>query len=296
MKPKLGIALGGGGARGSYQIGILRALDEQGILKQVEHISGTSIGAINTLMVMAKLSYERMIEIWEKITNSEIYGSGLDRFKSDHLGLFSLQDLYIKLSKEISIDEIRHSKIQGYASAAKIKKESMIEQIMLHRMEPEVFHLNNFKNPHQAVLASASIPVLFGSTEIDDQVYVDGGTLDGCPLEPLIEQGCNIILAVPIDGRFKPKKQEHLDILLVDFTTHHLFHTIPVDILNFKPDYVKEKANYGYHMGLKMIEKLKQNGYLDDNLSWHKPDGHTRIELTKKEEKAFNLGGNEPWI
>ena len=41
MKAKLGIALGGGGARGSYQIGILRALDEQGILKQVEHISGT---------------------------------------------------------------------------------------------------------------------------------------------------------------------------------------------------------------------------------------------------------------
>lgn len=296
MKPKIGIALGGGGARGSYQIGILKALDEEGILKDVENISGTSIGAINTLMVMSKLSYERMIEIWLKITNTDIYGSGLDRFKIDHLGLFSLTELSERLSKEISIEEIRKSKMNAYVNAAKIPKQSLIDQILIHRMESEVFHLNNFKDPYKAVLASSSIPLLFGSTEIDNESYVDGGAIDPCPLDTLVNKGCNIILAVPIDGRFKPKKQEHLDILLVDFTTHHLFHTIPYDIINFKPHYVKENANYGYHMGKELISKLRRLGYLSGNNTWHKPDGHLRVEMTKKEEKELKLEENDSWI
>ena len=287
MSYKVGIALGGGGARGSYQIGILKALREHGILDQVHHMSGTSIGAINTLMVMANLSYERMIEIWHKITNEEIYGQGLDRFKTDRLGLFSLKDLYLKLSQEISIDEIRKSRIEGYVTAAKIKKESLIDQVIIRRMKHEVFHLNNFEDPHKAVLASSSIPLLFGSTEIDNETYVDGGTLDGCPLDTLIEMGCNIILAVPIDGRFKPKKQVHHDVLLIDFTTHHLFHTIPYDIFNFKPQYVEEKADYGYTMGKYMIKKLMDLNLLDANNNWFKPDGHHRVEITKKEEKEL---------
>jgi NTE family protein len=287
MEHKVGIALGGGGARGSYQIGILKALREAGILHQVHHMSGTSIGAINTLLVMADLSYDRMVDIWLKITNEDIYGQGLDRFKIDRLGLFSLKDLYDKLCQEISIDEIRKSKIEGYVTAAKLQKQSLIDQVMLHRMKNEVFHLNNFEDPHKAVLASASIPVLFGSTKLNEETYVDGGTIDGCPLEPLVSMGCDIILAVPIDGRFKPKKQEHFDILLVDFTTHHLFHTIPYDIFNFKPKYVLEKAEYGYQMGKIMIEKLRQLNILNDLNEWQRPEGHHRIEINKKEEKEL---------
>lgn len=295
MKHKIGIALGGGGARGSYQIGILRALDEEGILKDVHHISGTSIGAINTLMVMAKLPYDRMIEIWQKITNKDIYGSGPDRFKLDHLGIFGLQDLYQALCEEISIDEVRKSGMHGFVTAAKIKKESLIDQIMIHRMENKVFDLNNFSDPHRAVLASASIPLLFGSTRIGDDTYVDGGIIDGCPLDTLVEQGCDIILAVPIDGRFKPKKQEHLDILLVDFTTHELFHTIPYDILNFKPEYVLEKAEYGYFLGKKMIEKLYNENILNHDLTWNRPLGHFKIEITKEEEKEYKNEEIKTW-
>lgn len=296
MSHTIGIALGGGGARGSYQIGILKALDEAGILKHVKHISGSSIGAINTLMVLSKLSYDRMIELWLQITNSDIYGAGLDRFKEDRLGLFSLNELFDKLSKEISIEEIRKSKMQGYVTATRIKKQSLIDQVMIHRMKPEIFHLNHYKDPAKAALASASIPVLFGTTTIDDKTYIDGAIIDGCPLDDLVEQGCDIIFAVPIDGRFKPKKQEHHNILLVDFTTHQLFHTIPYDIIDFKPEYVKEKANYGYMMGKAMIEKLKQLGYFNDDFSWNKPDGHTRVEIDKHEEKELSKGEHISWI
>lgn len=287
MKHKIGLALGGGGARGSYQIGILKALDEANILKDIHHVSGTSIGAINTFMVMAKLSFDRMIEIWEKINNSDIYGSGPDRFKMDRLGIFSLQDAFNVLSREISLSEIRNSKIQGYATSAKIKKDSLIDQILIHRMKKEVFHLNDFEDPHKAVLASASIPVLFGSTTIGEDHYVDGGAVDNCPVQPLLDQNCDIVIAVPIDGFFRPKKYQDKNIILINLKTHHLFHTIPYDILDFKPDIVTDKVDYGYQMGKLMINKLKHLGYLNSDSTWNKPDGFTHINITKEEEKKM---------
>jgi NTE family protein len=282
--PKVGLALGGGGARGSYQIGVLRALEEAGILHNIEHISGTSIGAINTLMVMAKFSYERMIEIWEMIHNSDIYGHKLEKIKFDKIGLFSLKEMYDKLCEQVSLSEIRESKIQGYVTAARIKKGSMIDQVLLHRMEKEVFHLNDVEDPHKAVLASASIPVLFGSTEIDDQFYVDGGTIDNCPIRPLIEQGCDIIIAVPIDGRFHHKTYQDDDILLINMEARKLFSITMLDILDFKPEDVKYKSNYGYLMGKSMIEKCK-NDQLFDGTSWIKPEGHHYYILSKDEEQ-----------
>lgn len=283
MKPKIGLVLGGGGARGSYQIGVLRALEEAGILHEIEHISGTSIGAINTLMVMAKLSYERMLEVWEMINNSDIYGHKLEKLKFDRIGLFSLKDMYQKLCEQVSLSEIRESKIQGYATAAKIRKRSMIDQVLLHRMEKEVFHLNEVEDPYKATLASASIPVLFGSTEIDEEFFVDGGTVDNCPIRPLLEQGCNIIIAVPIDGRFHPKAYAKDDMTLINLEAKKLFSFTMIDILDFKPSDVKYKSNYGYLMMKQMIEKLIEMKIFDGK-NWYREEGHQHIFISKEEE------------
>ena len=283
MKPKIGLVLGGGGARGSYQIGVLRALEEAGILHEIEHISGTSIGAINTLMVMAKLSYERMLEVWEMINNSDIYGHKLEKLKFDRIGLFSLKDMYQKLCEQVSLSEIRESKIQGYVTAAKIRKRSMIDQVLLHRMEKEVFHLNEVEDPYKATLASASIPVLFGSTEIDEEFFVDGGTVDNCPIRPLLEQGCNIIIAVPIDGRFHPKAYAKDDMTLINLEAKKLFSFTMIDILDFKPSDVKYKSNYGYLMMKQMIEKLIEMKIFDGK-NWYREEGHQHIFISKEEE------------
>lgn len=294
MDVKIGLALGGGGSRGSYQIGVLKALDEAGILKDIHHVSGSSIGAINTMMVMAKFSFTRMIDTWETITNHDVYGHHFDHLKFSKVGLFSLKDLFEKLSKQITLNEIRESKIQGYVTASKIKKGSMIEQVMLHRMEKEVFHLNNFTYPHQAVLASASIPLIFGSTEIEDAYYVDGGIKDNCPVDVLIEQGCNLIFAIPIDGRFHPKAFESFPIHLISFESKKLFSITLVDILDFKKERVKENANYGYRLGKKMIEKLINQGIYDGH-QWHLDEGFHYMALTKEEESNLDEGVNS-WI
>ncbi len=295
MNIKIGLALGGGGARGSYQIGVLEAFRKQGLLKQIKHISGTSIGAINTMMVMSNFSYDKMIEVWEKIENKDIYGHKFDRLKFDRQGLFSLQEVFEKLSKEVTLSEIRDSKIHGYATAAKIKKGGLIDQVLIHRMEKEVFYLNEFKDPLKAVLASASIPILFGATPIDDAFYVDGGTIDNCPIQPLIDAGCNVILAIPIDGTFKPKKFTDESILLVNFETHYLFKLIPYDILDFRTEDIRRKALYGIKIGNYMLEKLKEIGVLDTQLNWHVKDEHQYINISKDEEKSIKEEVEKLW-
>jgi NTE family protein len=287
MKSKVGLALGGGGARGSYQIGVLKALDDAKVFKNIRHISGSSIGAINTLMILGNLSFDHMIDLWQSISNDDLYGLSFERFKKDRLGMYSLDEMYDRLLSEVPLKKIRKSKIQGYATAAKINKDSLLEQVMIHHMNKTVFHLNKFKDPHKAVLASASIPLLFGSTTIDDVHYVDGGVIDNCPIQPLIDAGCDIIIAIPIDGRFNPKKYKDENILLIDIQTRKLFHTIPYDILDFKPEVVKDKVEYGYQMGSKMFEKLIELKYLNKRGSWNKPDGHTLISIAKDEEKKI---------
>ncbi len=295
MKVKIGLALGGGGARGSYQIGVLEAFRKSGLLKEIKHVSGTSIGAINTMMVMAGFSYDQMLEAWEHMENKDIYGQGFDRFKLDKQGLFSLQEVFDKMSERITLKEIRESKIKGYATAAKIRKGNFIEQVLIHRMEKQVFYLNEFKDPLKAVLASASIPILFGSTNIDDEFYVDGGALDNCPITPLIEAGCNVIFAIPIDGRFSPKKFEDEKILLVNFETNYLFSLIPYDVLDFNTSNIEKKALYGEKMGVKLLEKLLELDIYNDKKQWKIEKDFKYISLSKTEEKEIKEEVESLW-
>lgn len=295
MEIKIGLALGGGGSRGSYQIGVLEAFRKHGLLKEIQHVSGTSIGAINTMMVMANFSHERMLETWEKIDNKDIYGSGLDRFKFDRQGLFSVQEVFDKMSKEIKLSEIRESKVHGYATAARIRKGSFIDQVLIHRMEKEVFHLNDFKDPLKAVLASASIPILFGSTNIDDEFYVDGGAIDNIPIQPLIDAGCNVIFAIPIDGRFSYKKYREKPVLLVNFQTNYLFGLIPYDILDFKTDDIRKKALYGEKVGMKIIEQLIESGRYEKENRWHLKPEFEYVVLNKEDEKEIRQETNDIW-
>ncbi len=284
MAHKIGLALGGGGARGSFQIGVIKALMDAGIMQDISVVSGTSIGAIHALMVMAGISYERMYDLWTTIDKSVIFGTQ-SRLKLDKLGIFSLQELYDTFASAVTLDEIRQSNIQGFATAAKINKKTLIDQVLINRMEKVVFNLNDEVDPHQAALASASIPIVFGPDDFKEETFVDGGTLDPVPIQPLIDQGCDIIIAVPIFGKYKPKDYEKYDVLLVDIQQYKLFDIIGLDIMDFDIDKVPKRVDYGVCLANYMLEKLEQKGIYNRLLNtWDKPDGFKRIILTRADE------------
>lgn len=284
MAHKVGLALGGGGARGSFQIGVIKALMDAGILDQVKVVSGTSIGAIHALMVMAGISYERMYDLWTTIDKSVIFGTE-SRLKMDRLGLFSIQDLYDVFAHAVTLDEVKQSKIQGFATAAKINKNSLIDQVMINRMEKVVFDLNHSNDPHQAALASASIPIVFGPDDYNEQHYVDGGAVDMIPIQPLIDQGCDIIISVPIFGKCKQKEFKDQNVLIIEILQYKLFDIIGLDVMDFDIEKVPRRVDYGAKLTKFMINKLAETGFYNKNHhSWHKPDTFMYVGINKKEE------------
>lgn len=73
--PKVGFVLGGGGARGSYEIGVWEALNELSIKPDI--VTGTSVGALNGALI-AQGNFEAARDIWLSATNEKILGDGFN--------------------------------------------------------------------------------------------------------------------------------------------------------------------------------------------------------------------------
>lgn len=260
---KLGLALGGGGANGSYQIGVLKALIETGLLNKLKVVSGTSIGAFNACLVMERLSFDKMHEMWLKIDNQNVYGS-IDRFKQDKLGLFDQTKMYNTLITHQDKEVLNKSDIKGFVIASKIKELKLLNQVMKSNLEETVFYLNKLKDPHRAVLASASIPIIFGPTQIEDTYYVDGGLLNNLPVKQLVDEGCNVLFTVSLDHHYNLDEYKD-DYVVVDFTPTTKLSKTFLGVLNFSEEALKNKIDLGYSNALSLIEQLKEEGIIKNN-------------------------------
>lgn len=77
MNNKMGLVLSGGGGKGAYEIGVWKYLVEVGIDKDIEYVSGTSVGALNAAL-FAGSTYEKAESIWNNITRDQILEPRLD--------------------------------------------------------------------------------------------------------------------------------------------------------------------------------------------------------------------------
>ena len=73
----IGLVLAGGGGKGAYQVGVLKVLQEQGLLEDVTAISGASIGAVNA-MLYSMNDMERMYQAWNEIDMDTVFDIDLN--------------------------------------------------------------------------------------------------------------------------------------------------------------------------------------------------------------------------
>ncbi|HQC30327.1 MAG TPA: patatin-like phospholipase family protein [Acholeplasmataceae bacterium] len=266
---KVGLMLGGGGVFGAYQVGVIRALIEEDLLSQINVMSGSSIGAINILMLMAELSIDEIEELWTNLDNEMIFKGNAVYFKNERKSLFNTTPLYDLMTSEINISRIKNSKIRGYATIKEVKSPQLKYQVNYFHGEKKYVLLNESKNPFKVVRASASVPMLFGSTKIDDSYYVDGGMIDNNPVDPLLEEGCELILAVPIASRFNYKKYSEQNITIIDFKYGHSFSRLQsINILKsmyFNVKFANKLKGEGYKWAKEVINLLKKRNIIVDN-------------------------------
>lgn len=290
LPKKVGLALGGGGAKGSYQIGVYQALYEAGLTDQISIISGTSIGSINTLLIMGKENIEQMIEVWNIMDNEQLFKSGFNRYKEDGEGLYDMMPLYKQIKNSVSRNKIRSSKYQGYIVAAEMKKEKgMLAQINPRNMKIRLFNVNTFPSPHKASLASSSMPLIFGPTKIYNKCYVDGGILDNTAMTPMIDNEVDFVISIPLT-----KGHDYISYLdssihtIVNFTSFKYFFKTFIlsiaDSVSFKEDKKILWYQFGYYIGKEMIDYLKAMNVIDENNNFRLTKEKEYIEMPKEIE------------
>jgi NTE family protein len=169
---KIGISLSGGGARGFAHIGVLKALEENGIFPDV--IAGTSAGAIIGALYAAGKTPDEMLDFVRESSILKIF-----RVTLPNKGLTSLDYLRERLEEVLPVDDF-----------ASLQKELYVAVTNLKSGELEIIHHGLL---HETIMASSAIPLVFKPVEIDGNLYVDGGVLDNMPVRPLLRHTDAII-------------------------------------------------------------------------------------------------------
>jgi NTE family protein len=201
-KIKIGLALGGGAARGFAHIGVIKALEAQGIYADV--VVGTSAGSVVGALYAAGnngFALQRVAMDMDEATISDwavpLFGKVSGVLKGD-----ALQNYVNKAVKNVPMEKL---KIPFGAVATD-----------LNSGQPILFQRGN---TGQAVRASSSVPSVFQPVKIGSHTYVDGGLVAPVPVRFAREMGADFIIAVNISTQTDSQATlSSLEVLMQTFS------------------------------------------------------------------------------
>jgi NTE family protein len=184
--PLLGLALGGGGARGFAHIGVLKILEAEGIKPQL--LAGTSMGAVIAAMYASGMSANEIEAEAMRMGSMSNLGNMVKLLDSD----------LAKLSHVVS-----NSAVQEYLSALFNGKKDFSElQIPLAVAAVDVMHARDVVlqegNLPEAVSASMALPGIIEPLQKDGMFLVDGGSLNNVPADLVDSMGAEVVVAIDV--------------------------------------------------------------------------------------------------
>lgn len=210
-KPKIGLALGGGAARGLAHIGVLRVMAAEGIMPDC--IVGTSVGAVIGACFATTLDAGDVVDRARSYFEGEHFG----KMKFDFLhhvghggerdGLFDALGHYLRKSFFYNITLTRQSFVSTENFLRNIS--ALVEDIAIQDTRiPFAAVCTDIHGGKEAVLtegplreavaASAAIPGIFPPIEFGGRLLADGGWVNQLPAGPCRELGADIVIAVDV--------------------------------------------------------------------------------------------------
>lgn len=230
-RPKVGLALSGGGLRGVTQIGVLKVLVENDI--PVDYIVGTSIGALVGALFSSGYSPD---EMW-KVTKSIDWGSVLDD-KPQRSTLFLGEKQKINRAfLQFRLDGLKPSLPEAYTPGYKLT------DILTKLILDAPYHSQDFTtlpvplkiiatdllsgqavflkkgDLAEAIRASIAIPLLLTPVEIDSMLLIDGGVMDNIPVEAAKKFGADIVIAVDATSPLRTRQEMQMPWEIADQVT-----------------------------------------------------------------------------
>lgn len=250
-----GLVLAGGGGKGAYQVGVLKALKENGLLDEVTHISGVSIGAVNAMlyaMTCDTRDVALMYDVWSEIDMLTLFDIDLEMLLENR-PYFSRAQFLSMMGKYIDFDKLKNSKYKLYAGLCKQTNDTtgnIISQI------PEYRCINDYETEtiKSILMASTALPIVYEAVTIDGASYRDGGICDNEPVKPLYDAGIrNFIVIGNKHGKvFDESKWPEANFITI-YPSHDIGQLID-GTLDFTSYSIQFREMLGYKDGLRAIK------------------------------------------
>ncbi len=226
-KPKVGLVLSGGGAKGMAHIGALKVIEEAGIT--IDYIGGTSMGAIVGALYASGYSASALDSLFREADFDNLIQDNLPR---------GAKTFYEKEDSEryaltLPFDKFKISFPSAISGGQRIYNE--LVRLLYHVKDVNDF--NNLPIPFfciatdiesgdevvldkgylpEAVMASGTFPSLFEPAEIDSQILIDGGVINNYPVMEVKKLGADIIIGVDVQHGLRSREdlQSATEILL----------------------------------------------------------------------------------
>ena len=299
QQTKLGVVLSGGGAKGAYEVGFLKALAEFNI--QPDAIAGTSIGALNGAIYASKkdtkLSASLLEELWNDLGSSNVLevdkgkaiknlvevftyfspmpvtklakvAMALSKAGKSQEGILTQSPIVDRLKQYAPENELKNG-LPFYVGLTKSKgnTKDFINFSGFGNEESEFKKIQELRKEdmHKAIMASASLPILFDGIEIEGETYRDGclsstdNEWGNTPAKPLIEkEGCTHIIVCHLnEGSFFNRHDPLFkDVAIIEVRPKANTFSSALDPLQFKVEKINEWKQQGYNDSKRILGEV----------------------------------------
>lgn len=275
-RPKIGLVLSGGGAKGFAHIGVLKVIEEAGV--KIDYIGGTSMGAVVGGLYASGYNATQIDSIFRATNFDELLNDFIPR---------SSKSFYEKRNDESYALVLPFNKFRIGIPEALSK--GLYNFNLLSKLTRNVRHVRDFNQlptPFlcigtnietgkqvvlnkgilaQAMLASAAFPSLFSPIEIDDKLLVDGGVANNYPIEEVRNLGADIIIGVDVQDNLLDRNQlKNATKILVQITNLQSIERMKDKIqdtdIYINPD-VKDYGVISFDKGKEIIRKGEEAAF-----------------------------------
>lgn len=216
VRPRVGLVLSGGGAKGFAHIGVLKVIEESGL--PIDYIAGTSMGSIVGGLYSIGYSPETMETLikgqnWDAVMSDAIprkYISVDDKMLDRHyLATFPFRDKKIQMKSGI-YDGVMVNLLLARLTSPTYKTRNYNELsipflcVAADIETAEAYEMTR-GNLQRSIRASMSIPFYFAPVEVDNRLLIDGGMRNNFPVSNLRDKGIDIIIGVNVQRDFRKK-------------------------------------------------------------------------------------------
>jgi NTE family protein len=275
-KPKIGLVLSGGGAKGFAHIGVLKVLEYAGV--KIDYIGGTSMGAVvgglyasgyNATQIdsiFRTINFDNLLQDFTPRNSKNFYEK-----RNDELYAFVLpfNKFKIGIPEALSKGMYNYNLLSSFTKSVRHVRDFNQLKIPFLCIATDIETgkqvILNKGNLAHAMIASSAFPTLFSPVEMNGMLLVDGGVTNNYPIDEVRKMGADIIIGVDVqDGLQTRNNLKEATKILSQVTTLQSIEKMKLNIKNtdiyIKPD-IKDYGLISFDKGLNIIKKGEEASF-----------------------------------